>query len=460
MTYDDAGNVLIDQKFRNLKFQYDANNRQKQSSNLDDTGVVVSVYDAGGQRVATQAGGTLTNVLVYDATGKLVAEYDSAPPASNGTQFVTADHQGSQRAITSSDGSVVSRHDYLPFGEDIPGNVGMRSTAQGYAQSDGVRQKHAGMENDDATDMSHTLWRQYDDLSARWTAPDPYGGSMTVANPQSFNRYNYVENDPVNKVDPLGLMTMVDASMSYGDVSGMWAGGGLNFGGPETGRSIIAGASARHDQGIRDLQKAAAINTALQSGKMTPFQALLEVIAAGGALAIEQTESVTVSVTELSDTAQEQYSSNSTMIVIWEPGYNPFGHVSYITMQDDTSYSWEGVGTIDTPSAKYTDARSAGTMGSTGEGYILDFGSLNAKFQKTLRHAYDGPFGIAPPYGPISNNCAKAGIVAINSIRRDLEARDNIKLPKLSDIRPSAVKAYIEKNLSRYVVAQQKFPYH
>ena len=31
---------------------------------------------------------------------------------------------------------------------------------------------------------------------------------MTVADPQSFNRYTYVNNDPVNKVDPLGLLMM------------------------------------------------------------------------------------------------------------------------------------------------------------------------------------------------------------------------------------------------------------
>jgi len=72
VTYDDGGNVTVDSKFRNLQFQYDANNRQKQSANIDGTGAVVSVYDAGGQRVATQVAGALTNVLVYDATGKLV----------------------------------------------------------------------------------------------------------------------------------------------------------------------------------------------------------------------------------------------------------------------------------------------------------------------------------------------------------------------------------------------------
>ena len=62
------------------------------------------------------------------------------------------------------------------------------------------------MESDDSTGMDHTLWRQYDSLSGRWTAPDPYGGSMDAVSPQSFNRYAYVNDDPINKVDPTGLM--------------------------------------------------------------------------------------------------------------------------------------------------------------------------------------------------------------------------------------------------------------
>lgn len=36
--------------------------------------------------------------------------------------------------------------------------------------------------------------------------PDPVGGSS--ADPQSFNRYAYTVNDPINLIDPLGLCTI------------------------------------------------------------------------------------------------------------------------------------------------------------------------------------------------------------------------------------------------------------
>ncbi|HEV2861442.1 MAG TPA: RHS repeat-associated core domain-containing protein [Pyrinomonadaceae bacterium] len=206
LTYDPSGNVTIDGRFRMRAYLYDANNRQRQSSATNGSGAVRSVYDGAGQRVATQVGDAVTAVFVYDAFGQLAAEY--APSAAQGgTQYVASDHQGTPRVVmNSAGGGVASRRDYLPFGEDVPSSVGMRAQTPGYSEADGVRRKYAGMERDDSTGMSHTLWREYDSLSARWTAPDPYGGSMEPASPQSFNRYSYVNNDPVNKVDPTGLM--------------------------------------------------------------------------------------------------------------------------------------------------------------------------------------------------------------------------------------------------------------
>jgi len=50
------------------------------------------------------------------------------------------------------------------------------------------------------------LYREYHANSGRWIQPDPAGlGAANPANPQTWNRYAYVANNPLNAVDPLGL---------------------------------------------------------------------------------------------------------------------------------------------------------------------------------------------------------------------------------------------------------------
>ncbi|MCL4524563.1 MAG: hypothetical protein M1453_10455 [Acidobacteria bacterium] len=49
----------------------------------------------------------------------------------------------------------------------------------------------------------YALMRYHVNHLGRFNSPDPIAGS--VADPQSFNRYAYTLNDPVNLVDPLGL---------------------------------------------------------------------------------------------------------------------------------------------------------------------------------------------------------------------------------------------------------------
>jgi hypothetical protein len=47
--------------------------------------------------------------------------------------------------------------------------------------------------------------RRYNRWWSRFDQPDPWDGSYNLGDPQSFNRYAYVQNDPVNFVDPSGL---------------------------------------------------------------------------------------------------------------------------------------------------------------------------------------------------------------------------------------------------------------
>jgi RHS repeat-associated protein len=206
ITYDEQGNVKIDYKFRQRQFEYDANGRQKRSVALDgSSGEERTVYDGLDQRVANTIG-QLVRHSVYDAFGKMIAEYENvAPPSQPQTKYLLTDKNGAVRVTTNAQGNVVSRQDYAAFGEEIYAGVGQRTTAHGFNANANIRHGFNSLEQDEAIGLTHTQWRKYDSSSGRWTTPDPYDGSISAANPQSYNRYNYVENDPANMIDTFGL---------------------------------------------------------------------------------------------------------------------------------------------------------------------------------------------------------------------------------------------------------------
>ncbi len=124
--------------------------------------------------------------------------------------------------------STVSRHDYLPFGEELlggplnqPGSGG-RVTTQGYT-ADSVRQKFTRKERDNETGLDYFEARYFSSMQGRFTSADEFtGGPHEVfgtilspnsllyaepAEPESFNKYSYCLNNPLRYVDPDGHQT-------------------------------------------------------------------------------------------------------------------------------------------------------------------------------------------------------------------------------------------------------------
>lgn len=146
-SYDAAGNLksLLPST---LTLTYDAENRQLTA------GAYSYTYDGAGHRV-TKTGGGATTVYVYDAAGQLAAEYSTAANASPCvTCYLSYDHLGSVRLITDQSGRVVSRHDYLPFGEEIPANTAGRNSTWG-SGNDTVTQKFTGKERDSESGLDY-----------------------------------------------------------------------------------------------------------------------------------------------------------------------------------------------------------------------------------------------------------------------------------------------------------------
>ena len=200
--YDTAGNLRQDPATGPAPSNgmlYDGENHLISYTRTGET--TTYAYDGNGRRVK-KSDSTGTVVFVYNAGGQLIAEYSPAAQP-NGTSYLTTDRLGSTRVVTSSSGSVKSRHDYLPFGEEIEAPNGGRAGGQGYI-ADNVRQRFTEKERDNESGFDCFLARYYSSAQGRFASADSVPGSKS--NPQSLNLYAYVGNNPLRYVDPSGHM--------------------------------------------------------------------------------------------------------------------------------------------------------------------------------------------------------------------------------------------------------------
>ncbi|MGI8641085.1 MAG: RHS repeat domain-containing protein [Pyrinomonadaceae bacterium] len=203
-TYDLAGNVISDAQGR--VFTYDGENKQTLVKDVNNVTVGEYYYDGDGKRVKKYIFSTQeTTLFVYDASGKMVAEYSTtvAPASEAKVSYLTNDHLGSPRITTDANGNVISRRDFMPFGEEV--FTAQRTQGLGYAADD-IRQKFTAYERDIESELDFAQARYYKSAHGRFTSPDPLLESAKTNNPQSWNRYSYTFNNPTNLVDPTGLV--------------------------------------------------------------------------------------------------------------------------------------------------------------------------------------------------------------------------------------------------------------
>jgi RHS repeat-associated protein len=108
-------------------------------------------------------------------------------------QYVHWDHLGSTRMLTDERGVPIAKSKYYPFGHEAE-----------FTGGDDVRQKFTGHERDERVGLDYMMARSCRMALGRFMQPDPYRGSMRPALPQSWNRYAYVLNNPINAIDPDG----------------------------------------------------------------------------------------------------------------------------------------------------------------------------------------------------------------------------------------------------------------
>ncbi|MGH9481199.1 MAG: RHS repeat domain-containing protein [Terriglobales bacterium] len=205
--YDSDGNLLADPLLPSQTNAFDA---EGHAVTLEGIGLA---YDALG-RAVEGAGGAGAGQFLYAPDGRKIAVMggqtlqradiplpggdEAVYNSSGGFQWYRhADGLGSAPLISSPAGGALSSIVYTPFGFDETGS------GTGYRSFTGQKQD---------TDYSHTggqydfLMREYNPIQGRWWTPDPAGlAAVDLANPQSLNRYAYVNGTPLEATDPDGL---------------------------------------------------------------------------------------------------------------------------------------------------------------------------------------------------------------------------------------------------------------
>jgi RHS repeat-associated protein len=212
--YDSDGNLTNDGNGNTFSFDPEG----KLTASVVGTVSSTYVNDPFGHRAeSVSSAGTFD--YVYDPSGRLITEADTAcnsgAPYYPCTDFV---YIGASRIPFSqfSDpplgvaAATFNYYDYMGSLRETTSYLGLSSPYQNdpFGDSNSTPPSWFGFGEmltlGSGVQLSST--RGYHQIEARWLTPDPSGlASVNTSNPQSWNRYAYVLNNPVSLTDPLGL---------------------------------------------------------------------------------------------------------------------------------------------------------------------------------------------------------------------------------------------------------------
>ena len=190
-TYDAENHLVsVSSASGNYTYTYDGDGDRVEKSNGE-----IYWYTSGGEVLdETDLSGNLTSEYIFFG-GARIARRD----ASGNVFYYLADHLGSSREIVQA-GQTTACYDadFYPFGGE-----------RAYTNSCQQNYKFTGKERDPESGLDNFEARYYGSSIARFTSPDDPFVGWQLNDPQSLNLYAYVQDNPINDVDPTGHMTSV-----------------------------------------------------------------------------------------------------------------------------------------------------------------------------------------------------------------------------------------------------------
>jgi len=177
-------------EFESIEVQY-SDYTDKKADYADDGNLLDSEYSAESLDLKAK--------YVY-ANGMLLAKYETSPAD---THYYHHDGLGSVIGMTNEAGFVEQSYFYDDFGNSLGswGNVDNHYLYTGQEYDDEIS----------GAELYNLRARYYDSGVGRFVSEDPVNrvSKGTIAtNPNELNAYLYVQNNPVNQVDPLGLKAL------------------------------------------------------------------------------------------------------------------------------------------------------------------------------------------------------------------------------------------------------------
>ncbi len=210
--YDATGNLLAEGA---RSYAWDGAGRM---TSVTGTDWGVYRYDALGRRVKktytyqVQSGTVSGNIIsIYGAGNALISDYrtETTPSGSYDarTDYIVNGSEAVARRTVTGGGTVTTQYLHRTHVNQIidPNTYAIGTgSALMYGQpfSSGGNDQFAGHKDDPESGLHYNLARSYSSIMSRWPSPDPV--TSNVYDPQMFNKYIYVRNDPINFVDPDG----------------------------------------------------------------------------------------------------------------------------------------------------------------------------------------------------------------------------------------------------------------